>query len=141
MSSDVKAIFDKLQNLLEDDAVQNARLPEPLRSELAHGLACDALPGGSGEFGLTPTNPIPVNGPTGEVLYLSKLRTDPGWKGQFSAGRPVMFHRVRSEDGLTGPVDVYEVLSVDRRVRAAEAWPWAPTASYDRRARRRARRR
>lgn len=117
MSPEVKAIFDKLLHHLESDAAQNERLPEPFRSEVNNGISCDALPGGTGEFGMNPTNPIPVNGPTGEVLYLSRLRTDPGLKGLWSAGQPVMFHRLRSEDGPIGAVDVYEILSLDRRVR------------------------
>lgn len=117
MYPEVKEIFDKLFHLLENDAAQNERLPEPFRSSIKSGLSCDALPGASGEFGLSPTNPIPVNGPTGEVLYLSRLRTDPGLKALWSVAQPVMFHRLRSEDGPTGAVDAYEVLSLDRRVR------------------------
>jgi hypothetical protein len=50
-------------------------------------------------------------GPLGEVIYLSRLRA--------AAGSPVMFHRVRAEEGATRPVDVYEVLSLDGRVREA----------------------
>jgi hypothetical protein len=106
---DVEAIFKKLFKLLETDGDQIAILPEPVRSEIAGGLDCDELPNAQGEFGRSPTNPIPTNGPLGEIIYLSRLRT--------GSGSPVMFHRVRAEEGATRPVDVYEVLSLDGRVR------------------------
>jgi hypothetical protein len=106
---DVEAIFKKLFKLLETDSEQIGILPEPVRSEIAGGLDCDELPNAKGEFGRSPTNPIPTNGPLGEVIYLSKLRT--------GSGSPVMFHRVRAEEGATRPVDVYEVISLDGLVR------------------------
>jgi len=106
---ELAAVFKKLDRLLNDDKEQNATLPEYCRAPIAEGLDCDQLPDASGEFGLTPTNPIPTNGPLGEVLYLSRLRT----KG----GSPIMFHRLWSEDGTLTPVDVFEVLSLDGLVR------------------------
>lgn len=108
---DVEAILKGLMWLLEDDEEQNDTVPEPYRSQISGGLNCDELPNARGEFGRTPSNPIPANGPLGEVLLLSRLRTN--------AGSPVMFHRVRAEDGLTGAVDAYEVLSIDGRTRDA----------------------
>ena len=106
---EVKAIFGKLDKLLYSDNEQNNTLPEPFRSEIAGGLNCDELPSACGEFGRTPSNPIPTNGPLGEVIYLSRLRTN--------AGSPVMFHRVRAEESAAGIVDVYEVLSLDGKMR------------------------
>jgi hypothetical protein len=106
---DVEAIFKKLDKLLYSDDEQNSTLPDAVRSQIAGGLECDELPGATGEFGRTLSNPIPTNGPLGEVLYLSRLRT--------SAGSPVMFHRVRAEEGPAGAVDVYDVLSLDATVR------------------------
>jgi hypothetical protein len=38
--------------------------------------AGDQLPEGSGEFGTNPNNPIPVNGPTGLLVYLNTLRSN-----------------------------------------------------------------
>ncbi len=106
---DVDAIFKKLFATLEDDNEQNKTLPEIVRSSVVDGLSCDELPGAIGEFGRASTNPIPVNGPLGEVVYLSRLRT--------GAGSPVMFHRLGSQEGLTGFVDAYEVLSLDGSLR------------------------
>jgi len=40
--------------------------------------ACDEIPGGSGRFGYDGTNPIPVNGPVGETVYLNRLRGKSG---------------------------------------------------------------
>jgi hypothetical protein len=106
---EVEAIFEKLDRLLYSDSEQNKLVPAQVRSSIVGGINCDVLPGARGEFGLNPSNPIPTNGPIGEVLYLSRLRTQ--------TGNPVMFHRVRSEEGPLGVVDVYEVLSTDRTVR------------------------
>ncbi len=106
---EVAAILKKLDRLLESDNEQNGMLPEPVRSQMANGLDCDELPGAQGEFGRAPSNPIPTNGPLGQVIYLSRLRTN--------AGSPVMFHRVRAEEEAGGAVDVYEVLSLDGAVR------------------------
>ena len=107
--AEAKAILDKLFGFLESDAQQNNSLPEPYRFEITGGIACDQLPNARGEFGRTPSNPIPTNGPAGEVLYLSRLRT--------RNGNPIMFHRVRAEEGISGIVDVYEVLSLDGAIR------------------------
>lgn len=101
---EVAAIFEKLHRFLSDEALQNERLPEPLATSVKSGLACDALPDGTGEFGRTPTNPIPVNGPLGQVLYLTNLLTD--------ADQHIMFHRL----GSLGRIDAYETVSFDARV-------------------------
>lgn len=106
---DIKAILQKLRSYLESDVLQYDCLPEPYRSSIAHGVDCDELPNASGEFGRVPSNPIPTNGPIGEVLYLSRLRT--------RDGTPMMFHRIGTEDGAFNKVDVYEVLSLDGVVR------------------------
>ena len=106
---EVEATLTKLFNLLESEPDQNNTLPGPIRSQIAGGLDCDELPNSSGEFGRSPSNPIPTNGPLGEVIYLSRLRT--------VAGSPVMFHRLHSERSALGTVDVYEVISLDGKVR------------------------
>ena len=106
---EINAILAKLFRLLDSDDEQIALLPETIQRKIRSGPKCDRLPNSSGEFGRSVTNPIPVNGPLGEIVYLSRLRT--------GTGSPVMFHRVRSEDGLQNAVDVYEVLSLDRKVR------------------------
>ena len=96
MPPDVQAIFEKLHKLLESDAEQNNTLPEPFKSQIAGGLNCDAFPNAHGDFGRAPSNPIPTNGPLGEVIYLSRLPT--------SAGSPVLFHRVRAASGILMPI-------------------------------------
>src|SRR5262245_38820082 len=99
---EVDAIFKRLANFLESEDEQNIGLPGPFRSLVVSGINCDEVPRAVGEFGRAPSNPIPANGPFGQIIYLSHLRT--------AAGSPVMFHRVRAEDGPAGAVDVYEVL-------------------------------
>lgn len=42
------------------------------------GCATDEMPEGFGEFGLEPTNPIPVNTVQGSILYLGGLRAMDG---------------------------------------------------------------
>jgi hypothetical protein len=65
------------------------------------GLSVDELPSAEGEFGRSLSNPIPTNGPIGELIYLSTLSTD--------AGTPVLAHRL----GSINSVDVYETVSFD----------------------------
>jgi hypothetical protein len=73
LSPEVAAIFEKIYRYLEDESAQNDRLPEPLRSKVKSAVSCDMIPGASGDFGRDLKNPIPVNGPLGEVIYLSSL--------------------------------------------------------------------
>lgn len=108
-SPELAAQLDRLWQTLDDDQLQNDLMPPNVRRSLMSGDDCDTLPHAHGDFGRCPTNPIPVNGPIGEVLYLSHLRT--------VEGSPLMFHRLGTEDGTAAPVDVYEVLSLDRRHR------------------------
>ncbi len=42
------------------------------------GCTTDEMPEGIGEFGLVPTNPIPVNTVQGSILYLGGLRAMDG---------------------------------------------------------------
>lgn len=115
LRAEVHDMLKKLDRLLSDENVQNAGLPASMRAEIAEGLDCDELPNASGEFGRASSNPIPVNGPIGELLYLSSLRTH--------TGSPVMFHRlgaVAVEDPdipKTYHIDVFDVLALDLSVR------------------------
>jgi len=108
-SQEAAKLLKEIGRLLYNDEEQNKLIPAQHRSSITGGVDCDVLPGALGAFGLLPSNPIPTNGPIGQVLYLSRLRTQ--------AGNPIMFHRVRSEEGRLGVVDVYEVLSTDGTVR------------------------
>ena len=109
LGPEVKKIFEKISRFIESEADQNSRLQEPLKSLVLGGLNCDKIPGGHGDFGRDPTNPIPVNGSFGQILYLSQLRT--------ASNSPVMFHRVGSTPLGDAEVDMYEVLSIDETVR------------------------
>lgn len=101
LSPEVEAIFRKIDRLMNDEEVQNEQLPEPFRSEVCRGISCDELVEATGEFGRVPQNPIPVNGPIGELIYLSNLRT--------TNQTPVLFHRL----GSIARVDIFELVSFD----------------------------
>ena len=72
------------------------------------GCDIDEIPGGTGEFGLALTNPVPVCGIPSNEKYLGSLRTIHGeritWKriGSFSAGNianPIDGYAIASETG------------------------------------------
>jgi hypothetical protein len=96
----VKVVASKLMKFFESDEEQNATYPEPLRNMIQAGAAVDKLPDASGEFGRDASNPIPVNGSLGEVVYLSTLRT--------SDGLPIVAHRVATANRI----DAYEVFAI-----------------------------
>jgi hypothetical protein len=77
-----------------------------LMGELADfGVDADTIPGASGEFGLTETNPIPTRTPLGSEAYLSRLRTE--------GGDPISWSRQGStlaDDGGM-PIDMYSIRS------------------------------
>lgn len=101
LSPDVAAIFDKIINHLKSEDRQNSALPQELRDEIDWTHAADEVPNPWGEFGKDLNNPVPVNGPIGELLYLSSLCT--------KSGIPIAFHRL----GSANRVDVFEILSLD----------------------------
>ena len=101
VSPEVKDVFSKLHRLMDNEKAQNERLPEPYRSEVQRGADCDEIAGAVGEFGRDPRNPIPVNGPLGELIYLSNVRT--------ANSQHIMFHRL----GSVSNVDIYETVSFD----------------------------
>lgn len=76
------------------------RFPNNMMQKAIEGLDCDILPGATGEFGRCLTNPIPVNGPYGEIKYLSRLTIGSGY---------LLFHRL----GAVESIDVYEIVSAD----------------------------
>ena len=101
----VRQALDRMVSILNDDDKQNALMPVHLQSILLQGAAIDEINGGEGPFGKNPCNPIPVNGPLGEITYLSRLLTK-------SEGQPLFFHRLGSRQNI----DVYEVVSWDGSV-------------------------
>ena len=96
---ELDSLYRKIDSFLNDDAFRNSLMPPQLRAEIEAGEDADELSDGKGSFGRTVTNPIPVNGPAGELIYLASL--------QASDGSFVMGHRL----GSIGRVDVYETVS------------------------------
>jgi hypothetical protein len=103
LSPEIQRIFEKAVRFLDDEVGQNNALPENLRQVLTQNHHCDKIPNGFGEFGRTLTNPVPVNGPMGELVYLSRLET--------ADGVPIAFHRL----GAFGNVDIFEIVSENGR--------------------------
>jgi hypothetical protein len=99
---------DKMYNdalrLFNTAALQNNTYDAALAAKIRAGADCDVIPGSTGSFGHVATNPIPVNGPFGELTYLSRLRVR-------ATGSMVFFHKVRS----IGAVDEFEVVNVSGR--------------------------
>ena len=91
---------NKIHYLLNDDQAQNKHLPPELLAQCApekinkYALAI-------GEFGRTPANPIPVNGPLGEITYLSRLILA-------NTKEKIYFHRLCSSEEK---INVYEITS------------------------------
>jgi hypothetical protein len=100
-SPEADAIIKKLDRLTDDEKSQLDDLPEAVRSKVLSGAECDEIIGAAGEFGRDHRNPIPVNGPLGEMIYLSNLRT--------ATSQPLMFHRL----GSVRDVDAFETVSFD----------------------------
>lgn len=85
---------------------------EDLRNEALGPVAfagedCDEISGGTGPFGLSPNNPIPVNGLIGTYKYLGKLLS--------SDGVILYFHRLGSvrSDKTCELIDAYEVVDIN----------------------------
>lgn len=93
----------------EEQLEEFSRLSEVGRSYYVKmmGEACDRLQEAQGDFGRSSTNPVPVNGPPGEIKYLSRLRC--------SCGCGLMFHRLGSLQvaGIKGDIDVYECVCLE----------------------------
>jgi hypothetical protein len=102
----VKQISKRLLSMLNDDAKQNKLIPSqylqpnPLDENLARSI----------DFGHVPDKPIQVNGPLGEMTYLSRLVVK-------NTGSSVFFHRLGSfiamPNGNITAIDVYETVSWD----------------------------
>jgi hypothetical protein len=88
--------MEAILRIIDDEQFQNELLPNPL---MMAGAAVDRLPNGRGAFGFEAGNPIPVNGPIGELAYLSRLET--------VQGERLLFHRI----GAVGTTDVFEAVT------------------------------
>lgn len=93
---------------LEEQKADVSKYPEQLSKQCLEGLDCDQILNAKGSFGQEVTNPIPVNGPLGEIKYVGRLGTK-------KKGIGYIFHRLGSITMATlqGPVDVFEVVSTD----------------------------
>lgn len=98
-------MYDDALELFNSPEKQNAQLPAALRERVEQGADCDVIPGAEGEFGHEVSNPIPVNGPFGEMTYLSRLRLR-------ATGSMVFFHKIET----IGLIDVFELVNVSGRV-------------------------
>lgn len=69
----------------------------------ADGVDADEMPNGKGEFGISPSNPVPCKTVFGSTAYLGRLRTHEGTK--------VVHERAGSVDSDVSPhpVDAYEI--------------------------------
>lgn len=98
---DAEAVLEKIRNFMLVEATQNSAYPAALQQRMAAGGAVDEVVGAMGEFGREIRNPIPVNGPIGELVYISRMAL-PG-------GCSIMGHRLGSID----TIDVYETVALD----------------------------
>ena len=92
-------MYENLFRILSDEAEQIEEYPEPLKTLMTTGSDGDKTVGGHGPFGTSVTNPIPVNGPIGQILYLSGLRLN---------DERILFHRLGSID----KIDVFECVDI-----------------------------
>lgn len=95
----LREMLAHIHRILDDETFQLELVHPAMRAMLEAAPAYDRDPNGTGPFGFTETNPIPVNGPIGQLAYLSRLET------QFD--QRILFHRL----GAIGTVDVFEAVS------------------------------
>lgn len=88
-----------IHRILDDEKFQLELVHPAMKAMLESAPAYDKDPNGTGPFGFTETNSIPVNGPIGQLAYLSRLETQ--------SGQRILFHRL----GAIGTVDVFEAVS------------------------------
>lgn len=88
-----------IHRIIDDEKYQLELLNPVMKEMIESAPAYDKDPNGTGPFGFTETNPIPVNGPIGQLAYLSKLETQ--------SGQRILFHRL----GAIDTVDVFEAVT------------------------------
>lgn len=94
-------VFAHIHRILDDEKLQLELLHPSTKAMLESEPAYDKDPNGYGPFGFTETNPIPVNGPIGQMAYLSRLETQ--------SGQRILFHRL----GAINKVAVFEAVTFD----------------------------
>ncbi|MES2436608.1 MAG: hypothetical protein V4519_01225 [Patescibacteria group bacterium] len=105
-------MFNLFKKVIKDESLleQKADLlkfPEQFSKICLEGEVCDEVKGANGSFGLMASNPIPVNGPIGEIKYIGRLRT--------KNNSALLFHRIGSVTigAIANPIDVFETVSFD----------------------------
>lgn len=99
----LREALSHIHRILDDEKFQLELVHPAMKAMLESAPAYDQDPRGSGPFGFTETNPIPVNGPIGQLAYLSRLETQ--------SGQRILFHRL----GAIDKVDVFEAVTFDGR--------------------------
>lgn len=94
-------MYDDALKLFNSAALQNETLEPDLKKQVEQGEDCDIVSNAAGRFGHDVGNPIPVNGPLGEMTYLSRLRLR-------NTGSMVFFHKI---DAI-GYIDKFELVNV-----------------------------
>lgn len=92
-------VFVQIRRVLEDEQFQLEMIHPEMKAIIESRAAYDRDPKGEGPFGFCETNPIPVNGPIGQLAYLSKLET--------TRGERILFHRI----GAVDAIDVFEAVT------------------------------
>ena len=95
----LREAFEQIRRILEDEKFQLDMIHPAMKSMIETCPAYDKDPNGTGPFGFSETNPIPVNGPIGQLAYLSKLET--------AKGERILFHRI----GAVNTIDVFEAVT------------------------------
>jgi hypothetical protein len=96
----LREAFAHIRRILEDEKFQLEMIHPSMRSIIEACPVYDRDPNGTGPFGFCETNPIPVNGPSGQLAYLSKLETH--------LGERILFHRI----GAMDRIDVFEAVTL-----------------------------
>src|SRR5438128_255857 len=99
----LREVFGKIQRVLEDEQFQLEMIHPTMKAMIESCAVYDRDPNGTGPFGFSEKNPIPVNGPIGQLAYLSKLET--------VNGERILFHRI----GAIRAIDVFEAVTFSGR--------------------------
>jgi hypothetical protein len=98
-----KSAMDLLQS--SPEFRQQKELFDAMSALCEGGVDADEMPNGTGEYGLTETNPVPCRTVFGSTAYLGRLRAADGTK--------VTYERIGSTQSEVSsqPIDVYEISS------------------------------
>lgn len=97
----LRKVVAQVRRILDDEEFQLEFVNPAMKVMLESAPAYDKDPNGSGSFGFSETNPIPVNGPIGQLAYLSRLEDQ--------SGQRILFHRL----GAINAIDVFEAVTFD----------------------------